>query len=393
MSDVSHAAYHLHMADTPSAEELTFDDESWDPTDSLTDEEADDLNAAEIEPASVVYSGQDFDVYGLVRRLQNEDILVPTFGHSDERISSAGFQRSFVWNRPQMDRFIESLLLGYPIPGIFLVRQADSRYLVLDGQQRLRTLQYFYEGVYQGKEFSLKNVGRRFKGLTYKALREDQRRIIDNAFFQATIVDSDGSPQALEAIYQIFERLNAGGTQLTPHEIRVALYAGPFIDYLETLNQLPSWRGLYGKKSPRVRDQELILRIVALHDSSHLYSRPLKTFLNDFVARNRYLDGFDADEFERNFDTAATLILEGVGRNAIRPRNQVNAALTEALFYGLIQRLYSEKSVPDAQAVRRAITRIMRDSGMQEAISRSTADEEAVKKRLGVSARAMMTAK
>src|SRR4051812_48431475 len=96
----------------------------------LTDEEAADLNEAEDAVLPVSYSGQDFDVNGLVRRLNSEDILVPTFGHQDARIASAGFQRSFVWNRPQMDRFIESLLLGYPIPGIFLVRQADRRYLV-----------------------------------------------------------------------------------------------------------------------------------------------------------------------------------------------------------------------------------------------------------------------
>ncbi|KQP73962.1 hypothetical protein ASF40_00895 [Microbacterium sp. Leaf288] len=57
-----------------------------------------------------------------------------------------------------MDRFVESLLLGFPIPGLFLVRQQDKRYLVLDGQQRLKTLQAFHKGVHQGKVFSLANV-------------------------------------------------------------------------------------------------------------------------------------------------------------------------------------------------------------------------------------------
>src|SRR6266851_3900621 len=143
-----------------------------------------------------------------------DDIMIPTFGHDDDRIVSAGFQRAFVWTRSQMDRFIETLLLGYPIPGIFLVKQQDRRYLVLDGQQRLRTLQHFYMGIHDGKEFALRNVGERFKGLTYKTLQEDQRRQIDNSYFQATIVDTDGSEESLEAIYQIFERLNSGGTQL-----------------------------------------------------------------------------------------------------------------------------------------------------------------------------------
>ena len=66
-----------------------------------------------------------------------------------------------------MDRFIESLLLEYPIPGIFLVRQADKRYLVLDGQQRLSTLAAFYSGFHDRREFALHNVADEFKGLTY----------------------------------------------------------------------------------------------------------------------------------------------------------------------------------------------------------------------------------
>ncbi len=235
---------------------------SEDPATYITDAEAADLIEAEPVAAAVSYSGQDFDVAGLVRRLRSEDILIPTFGHRDERISSAGFQRSFVWTRPQMDRFIESLLLGYPVPGIFLVRQGDRRYLVLDGQQRLRTLRYYMDGVHEGKEFALQNVATQFKGLTYKSLPEDMRRLLDDTFFQATIVVTDGTAESLESIYRVFERVNAGGTQLTPHEIRVALFAGPLIDYLEELNTDAAWRFLYGKKSPRLRDQELVLRIL-----------------------------------------------------------------------------------------------------------------------------------
>ncbi len=96
------------------------------------------------------------------------------------------------------------------------MRQAARRYLVLDGQQRLRTLQHFYGGLHEGVEFSLRNVADEFKGLTYKKLSGEHRRLIDDAFIQATIVATDGSSRSLESIYQIFERLNSGGTQLTP---------------------------------------------------------------------------------------------------------------------------------------------------------------------------------
>jgi hypothetical protein len=367
----------------PDAPEDATDESGYEESTFLTDQEEDDLNEAEQQPLAVIYSGQDFDAEGLVRRLGRDDILIPTFGHADDRISSAGFQRGFVWTRSQMDRFIETLLLGYPIPGIFLVKQQDRRYLVLDGQQRLRTLQHFYAGVHDGREFVLRNVGDRFKGVSYKTLHEEQRRQLDNSYFQATIVDTDGSEQSLEAIYQIFERLNSGGTQLTPHEIRVALYAGPFIDFLDELNRMPSWRQLYGKPSPRVRDQELILRILALHFDGESYTRPLKSFLNRFVAEHRMLTDLPIAEIRTLFEQAANLMLEGPGREAIRPRGrQVNAALTEAIFVGLLKRL-TMPAGPSPEAVTQAVGAISDDPNVIDSTTGGTADEEKVKTRIG----------
>jgi hypothetical protein len=357
----------------------------------LTESEQEDLLEAEPIAQQITYSGQDFDVEGLVRRLNKHDILVPTFGHQDERIKAAGFQRSFVWTRPQMDRFIESLLLGYPIPGIFLVRQADRRYLVLDGQQRLKTLQHFYDGEFGGREFALSNVAEQLKGLTYKNLPEEERRLLDNTFFQTTVVDTDGSRESLDVVYQVFERLNAGGTQLTPHEIRVALYAGPLIDFLEKLNQDPNWRAVYGKPSPRLRDQELVLRILAFYSVGPTYRRPLKTFLNSFVSEHRYLQRLNHEDLEASFRQASELMASADGRQAVRYlSSQVNAALTEALFVGLMRRLDFQQGI-QASDVLSAINDIQNNRDFQVAISRATANEEAVKTRLEVATQRFAT--
>jgi len=377
----------VSAGDTVSAEE-TVDVAVVDP-ETLAPQDLEALEDADPSPEPVTYSGSDFDVEGLVRRLDRGDIVIPTFGHGDTGIETAGFQRRFVWNRPQMDRFVESLLLGYPIPGIFLVQQADKRYLVLDGQQRLRTIAAFYGGLHDGREFALKNVGQPFVDLTYKKLTDEQRRTLDNTFIQATVVKTDGSPASLDAIYQVFERLNAGGTQLTPHEIRVALYAGPFIDYLTRLNALPDWRALYGPESPRLRDQELVLRIVALYVSPGTYRRPLKKYLNDFAASHRHLSGFPAAVVEERFKASAALLNDaaGPGQDAIRSGSrQVNAALAEAVFVGLARRL-DAGTAPAPAAVKTATEQLRESSEMESAISRATADEEAVRTRLAVSTR------
>lgn len=354
----------------------------WD-SDALTPEELETVEEAEPEAYPVSYTGTDFDVEGLVRRVRRGDIVVPKFGTGDDSIETAGFQRSFVWKRPQMDRFIESLLLGYPIPGIMLVEQQDRRYLVLDGQQRLTTLAAFYAGMHDKKEFSLRNVSSAFHGLTYESLSSEQRRQLDNTFIQATIVKTDGSDASLDAVYQVFERLNSGGTQLTPHEIRVALYAGEFVELLSELNEGSAWRALYGPPSPRLRDQELVLRVLALYVSAPTYRRPLKKYLNDFVGEHRGLDRFPVEQIRNLFVSASEALLAGPNRAALRPGGtRINAAFTEAVYVGLMRRL--ERGPVEPADVAQATTELETDPDLSAAITSGTAEEENVRTRLSV---------
>ncbi len=109
------------------------------------DEAVDDLDElSEILPTafSITSYGADYPVDGLVKRIEDGDIVIPLFRmQPEEGQTTVGFQREFVWKKSQADRFIESLLLGLPVPGIFLVKEPNGKFLVLDGQQRLRTRQ------------------------------------------------------------------------------------------------------------------------------------------------------------------------------------------------------------------------------------------------------------
>jgi Protein of unknown function DUF262 len=109
------------------------------------DEAVDDLDElSEILPTafSITSYGADCPVDGLVKRIEDGDIVIPLFRmQPEEGQTTVGFQREFVWKKSQADRFIESLLLGLPVPGIFLVKEPNGKFLVLDGQQRLRTRQ------------------------------------------------------------------------------------------------------------------------------------------------------------------------------------------------------------------------------------------------------------
>ncbi len=372
-------------ANNPPASQLDEDQilEPVEPQD-LTDEERQAATESEGEAEAVSYQGTDFDAEGLVRRLDRHDIVIPSFGHGDDDVELAAFQRSFVWTRPQMDRFIESLLLGFPVPGIMLVQQSDKRYLVLDGQQRLRTLQAFYNGIHRKREFSLDNVAKEFRGLTYKTLEPEQRRVLDNSFIQATIVKTDGKAESRDSVYQIFERLNSGGTQLTPHEIRIALYPGPFVDFLGELNSISSWRNIYGSVSPRVRDHELLLRVVALYISSEEYFRPLKKFLNTFLGRHRTLNMLNETDI-RHYFTRAIEALDAAGaREYLRPpRARLNVATFDAVMVAAMRRVASTGEISPEKA-KIALAGLRTDSDFIAATSMQTDTEENVRTRLRI---------
>mgnify|MGYP001155944508 CR=1 FL=1 len=348
--------------------------------------EVDDVDESEIAARSITpisYFGTEFDVHGLVRRFNQESVVVPSFDPQAALPDSnlQGFQRSVVWTKSQKDRFVESLMLGFPVPGIFLVEQPQKRYIVLDGQQRLTTLASFYSD-----GFALTNVEESLKGLKYSTLTDEQQRALDDTFIQAVIIRMPKDVDEYESVYQIFERLNSGGTKLQPHEIRVALYSGKTVETIRLINENEDWRGLFGKRNPRLKDQELILRVVALHCDGNNYAAPMKGFLNDFLGRHRDGEGLDLNELARLFTDAARVLFSALGTRAFRLGRQVNAAILESVFVGVMSRLTAPgwKDIPP-EAWDAAYGNLLEDSAYLEAVTQATANETPVSRRLELS--------
>ena len=289
---------------------------------------------------SITSYGADYPVDSLVNRLKSGDIIVPTFDWvSEEETEVVGFQREYVWPRPKADKFIESLLLGLPVPGIFLVKETTGRLLVLDGHQRLHTLHAYYMGVIDGREYRLKNVQERFVGKRFQDLDTEDRRRLDDSIIHATVVRQDEPTQDQSSIYIIFERLNTGGVNLQPQEIRVALYHGDLVRVLKSLNEEDSWRRLYGNKSRRLKDMEMILRFFAFYYHSDQYHSPMKDFLNRCMAANRNLERQSEEELREVFRKTTSVLDRFLGHRAFRPQRAVNAAVVDSLMTGVAQRL------------------------------------------------------
>ncbi len=307
------------------------------------EEPVDDIDAMdEVLPFrhDITAYGADFTVDSLVARLERGDIIVPSFDPPTRRPGSrvAPFQRKEVWTKTQKDRFIESLLLGFPVPGIFLVAEPDGTFLVLDGQQRLRAIWDYYTQSGQGS--SLNKVLDDYHGLSYKDLPQQSRRTLDSSLIHATVVQEKTPTLDKPSIYQIFERLNTGGTQLNPQEIRVALYSGDFAELLRKLNTNQAWRTMYGPVSKRLKDQELILRSLAMYETADLYKPPMKAFLNSYMSNNRQLTDSRIRELSEVFTRTVIHIHNHIGRSAFRPRTgRLNAAVLESVFVGVADRL------------------------------------------------------
>jgi Protein of unknown function DUF262 len=335
--------------------------------------EKEDADVAQDLRYSITSYGADYPVDALVKRMEDKAILVPDF------------QRKFVWSRPQASRFIESLLLGLPVPGIFLAKEPapSQKHLVVDGQQRLRSLQRFYSGEFEEKVFTLTGVESQFEGRTYKTLADDDRLRLDDSILHATIIKQDNPADDDSSIYLIFHRLNTGGTLLHPQEIRSAVSHGAFNKLLEELNKNSSWRKIFGEDSARKKDQELILRFFALHFQQIPYKRPMKTVLDDFMASNRKFKLVPEAALREAFVPTITLFEEALGPTAFRPKGPLNAAVFDATMSGLASRLRTGPA-PSPESVKAAYDALLASTAFVDAYMQATSNEDSVKSRIAL---------
>jgi uncharacterized protein with ParB-like and HNH nuclease domain len=358
-------------------------DQDLQPATQIVDESDSDPTTPAVRYEITSY-GADYDVAGFVSRLERNDIVIPSF------------QRDYVWRLPEASRFVESILLGLPVPGVFLAKEADSsKLLVIDGQQRLKTLQFFKGGIFNPKDgdktqkvFKLSKVeSKQFDGLTYKDLSDSDRRNFDDYVIHATIVKQDKPTNDDTSIYHIFERLNTTGQRLSAQEIRVAVYRGHLLELLEELNRNSEWRQIFGKPHPRLKDRELILRFLAFYADAKSYERPQEEFLSKFAAKNRNPEPEKLDAFRQTFCTTIKLISDCLGRAAFRPERTFNAAVFDSVMVAVARRLDRGRiSQPDQ--VKTAYQRLMKNKRYILAFSGPTADKPIMEERMSLAAAA-----
>jgi len=277
------------------------------------------------------------------------------------------------------------------VPGVFFSKEPDTgKLLIIDGQQRLKTLQYFYRGIFHnGREFALQHVQEHFEGKTLRTLEASDRNTLDDSIIHATIVKQDEPSDDESSIFHIFERLNTGGTQLQPQEIRACIFYGSFSELLAELNDTPSWRNVYGPPSKRLKDQELILRFFALFYNLDRYKRPMKEFLNDYMGKNKNFAFQNKEELKTLFVNAITFISDSLEREAFRPERTLNAAAYDGIMVGLARKI-SRVTLHDKETFKTKYRELIANKDFFNACKTATSDESNVISRIDLATRAFL---
>lgn len=316
--------------------------------------------------------------------------------YEEDELVKPELQRKYVWDKVEASRFIESILMGLPVPSVFFA-QSGSQKLIVDGYQRIMTVYDYVRGVFttDGKIFRLSNsekINERWRNKAFAELTIEEQRKIRSTTIHAIIFEQKRPENDDTSLYQIFERINTSGRTLTPQEIRNCVYQGTFNSLLFELNENSNWRALFGndKADSRMRDIECILRFFVMKSKTVRDSTAkqisLKKELNDFMGEFVNAPEEVIDEFRRDFTNTMDKIYDNIGKNAFR--NYLKGKYTKkfhpAIFDSIAVAIYDEiKSGNDAFEVKsEKHIELLLDEEFKKSCSIRTTDIDNIKTRI-----------
>lgn len=184
----------------------------------------------------VVRTSMDFTLHHLKQSLEDNDYIN----------ASPKYQRRHRWDIKKRSQLIESFLMNIPVPSIFLFENNYNQYEIMDGRQRIDTLRSFMNNEFalRSLEFWKELEGNRFYDLPNIIQKGLARRTINAVVLLAETIKEDDSGVDIRKI--LFKRLNTGGVQLNPQELRNALYPGSFNDLVSELSRHPLFTAAWG---------------------------------------------------------------------------------------------------------------------------------------------------
>jgi len=332
--------------------------------------------------------GADISFRELITMYEENELLKPEF------------QRNYVWEKTEASRFIESLLMGLPVPSIFLAKMENEKRLIIDGYQRIMTVfDYVKKGTFKdGKVFKLSNsqvINERWRGKAFSEIDEVDKRKIRNTTIHAIIFEQKSPRDNDTSLYQVFERINTSGRALTPQEIRNCVYQGAFNTLLLKLNKHESWRKLYGStaEDARMRDIEQILRFFTLGSegikNSEAVQISLKKELNIYMGSTASKSTKELSKRKDTFTKTMDFIFKNFGENAFHnltskeSLSRFNPTTFDAISIATAYALNKKASLTIDNAAEKR-TRLLNDESFKTATSERTTNISSINGRISL---------
>jgi len=296
---------------------------------------AEDKNDGGLYPYDPAYEsieiGEDpFSIFEYLRQMDKKKIVI-----------QPDFQRNLVWTPIQKSRFIESIILNFPLPPIYLNETKETKYVVIDGLQRSTTLRQFFNN-----EFSLLGIEAlpKYNGLKFKELPEILQSKFENKKLTVFVL-KPSTPMVV--IYDLFNRINTGGTQLNRQEVRNCIFIGKSTDMLKELSEKKYFKEAisYGVKDTRMKDREVILRYLAFRwfDYQNLYSGDMSSYVEMAMKKINRMNETELKDIKADFERVIKWSYEIWKEKNFRiPTSQtkgtINMAIFETVNYYLSQR-------------------------------------------------------
>lgn len=286
-------------------------------------------NVRPFDPSRIDIDMKTMELSSIIKRIRYEEVNLKTH-----------FQRKGgLWSDKQKSQLIESLLLRIPIPAFYFDGGVADNWLIIDGLQRITALKEFVV------DEKLKLTGLEFftdlEGAKFSDLPRSFKRRIEESNVVAFIVKGS---TPVNVKYNIFKRINTGGLELTPQEIRHALYYGKATDICKRLAECSEFKKATSNsiRTERMMDQEFVLRFTAVcyYGIGHYDGIP-DNFLNDAMGYLGSAEGIDVEGIERDFKRVMNIMYELLGKYAFRRlgrddfRRPINKAIYETWCYAI----------------------------------------------------------
>lgn len=297
-------------------------------------------------------------------------------------IINPDFQRNLVWKLEQKSKFIESIILNFPLPPFYVNQTREGKYIIIDGLQRTSTLHEFVNDKFEltGLEALPKLNGYHFSELIEQP-GDYQTRIEDKKILLYLIRPS----VPIKVVYDLFNRINTGGTMLNRQEVRNCIFIGKATQLLKELSEQEYFRKAIdnGISPKRMKDREAVLRYLAFKILKKTdYHGDMSDFVEEAMRKINLMTKKEIDDLKSDFERVTTLTFDFFGKRNFRlpteqTRGKINLAIFESVsyFFSINSDAFLKQH---KKTIQRNFDNLLQDETYLDAVQISTANKAKV---------------